>query len=204
MAHPRGKPREPRLGDPTDDHEAEATRACVVCGSSLEGRRPQAIYCSDGCRSADRDRERAARRFGPDRPPCPICGASMVGRRDGAITACRSLRAACSPSSSSEVDELDKRTCSPLGDSNVRHREDDRACAPLANCHSSPLTAGRPECRPGASSASGSPRTSGHIRDIFVWCLNEYPRRIVHICCAFSDAGGGTRTPDTRIMIPLL
>jgi hypothetical protein len=67
-------------------------RTCVVCGASLEGRRPQAIYCSDGCRSASRDRARAGRRFSPARPPCPVCGASMVGRRYGAIYCSASCR----------------------------------------------------------------------------------------------------------------
>ncbi len=56
-----------------------------MCGASLEGRRRHAIYCSDGCRSAGRDRARAARKFDPDRPPCPVCGQSMAGRREGAI-----------------------------------------------------------------------------------------------------------------------
>jgi hypothetical protein len=68
-------------------------RTCVVCGFSLEGRRPQAIYCSDGCRSANRDRDRAARRFSPTRPPCAVCGASMIGRREGAIYCSPSCRA---------------------------------------------------------------------------------------------------------------
>jgi ribosomal protein L37AE/L43A len=68
-------------------------KACAVCGASLEGRRPQAIYCCDGCRSAGRDDERAARRLDPDRPPCPVCGESMVGRRDGAVYCSPSCRA---------------------------------------------------------------------------------------------------------------
>jgi hypothetical protein len=60
-------------------------RTCAVCGVSLNGRRPDAVYCSDGCRSAARDRDRAARRFSPERRPCPICGTPMAGRRFGAI-----------------------------------------------------------------------------------------------------------------------
>jgi hypothetical protein len=56
-----------------------------VCGASLAGRRPQAVFCSSECRSAARDRDRAARRFAPGRPPCPVCGQSMAGRREGAV-----------------------------------------------------------------------------------------------------------------------
>jgi hypothetical protein len=68
-------------------------RTCATCGVSLEGRRPQAVYCSAGCRSAGRDEERAARRLDADRPPCPVCGESMVGRRDGAVYCSPSCRA---------------------------------------------------------------------------------------------------------------
>jgi hypothetical protein len=56
-----------------------------VCGASLDGLRRHAVYCSDGCRSAGRDPERATRRFDPERQPCPVCGLDMAGRREGAI-----------------------------------------------------------------------------------------------------------------------
>jgi predicted nucleic acid-binding Zn ribbon protein len=60
-------------------------RVCPVCAAYLDERRPDAVYCSDTCRSAARDRQRAARRFDPERPPCPMCGTSMAGRRYGAV-----------------------------------------------------------------------------------------------------------------------
>lgn len=45
------------------------SRACLACGGSMEGRRRQALYCSDRCRAA------ASR----GRMKCPHCGKSIVG-----------------------------------------------------------------------------------------------------------------------------
>jgi uncharacterized Zn finger protein (UPF0148 family) len=76
-----------RGSDPDADE-----RRCALCGGSLEGRRPDAVYCSAACRSAARNANRAGRRFAPDRPSCPVCGEPMSGRREGAIycsSACR-------------------------------------------------------------------------------------------------------------------
>ena len=99
------------------------------------------------------------------------------------------------------IDELDKRTCSPLGYSNVRHREHDRDTRHWPVAISLPLTAGRHECRRcpcfGRAPAAKFGTHPGHIRPRgYTGAPDECP-----ICCAFVDAGGGTRTPDARIMI---
>lgn len=40
-----------RITDPSADPADGSARACEVCGSSLDGRRPQAVVCSGACRA---------------------------------------------------------------------------------------------------------------------------------------------------------
>ena len=51
-------------------------RRCIVCGTSIEGKRPHAIYCSMSCGQRARAKARAARMIAKmrlERPRCMIC-----------------------------------------------------------------------------------------------------------------------------------
>lgn len=71
---------------------APPRRSCLTCGASLAGRRPQAKFCSDRCRSVAHRAERIAAHLLSETRTCPECGTPIPGLRLDATycgTSCR-------------------------------------------------------------------------------------------------------------------
>lgn len=67
-------------------------RWCPVCGADMEGRRPQARYCSDRCRSVAQRAARIDAHTLSETRTCPECGTPIPGLRLDATycsTTCR-------------------------------------------------------------------------------------------------------------------